>query len=313
MFAGESEGLDYQEVPRLLKSIPGHLANKVIWLLTEIQAGKKTAGDILGFLQGEKPIEECVAAIRHAIKANNLLNNVDVYPLYTTLPQEDQNLALLTKPDPNRRRVVITTNVAETSLTVEDVVYVVDSGLINEAQWDPDSQTKRVVTVLHSRAGCKQRWGRAGRVKDGEAYCLYTENQFFTEKKPNEESLFLEYTIPQIQRSDLKSVVLAAKAAGIDDLSTFNWIQRPPEEELVRAPQALKQIGALDDRGDLTEHGLELQSFGEEPALANLIAMADQFACAIEMATLIPMMKLGGMRYLLKNDKKWDAVTRRQV
>ncbi|TDA67628.1 MAG: hypothetical protein D9V45_01835 [Chloroflexi bacterium] len=304
-FASEGEALPFDQVPRLLKNIPDQLAAKVVWLLDEIQAGNKPAGDILGFLQGEKPIEQAVAAIRRSIKSIPKLSNVDVFPLYTTLPQEEQNKALLAKPDRTRRRVVITTNVAETSLTVEDVVYVVDSGLINEAQWDPESQTKRVVTVLHSQAGCKQRWGRAGRVCPGQAFCLYTEEQFA--------QLFPPYTIPQIQRSDLESVVLAAKAAGIDDLSTFEWIQRPPENELFRAPKALIQIGALDESGDLTEHGLELQSFGEEPALANLMAMADQFTCAIEVATLIPMMKLGGMRYLLKNDKKWDAVTRREV
>ncbi|MEL7659061.1 MAG: helicase-related protein, partial [Bacillota bacterium] len=284
-FMDEATPLPYDTLPKLMKIVSTEVANKVTWLLTEIASGNKQPGDILAFLQGEKPIEQAVTLIRQAVKSNKELDNVDVYPLYTTLPQEDQNKALLKKPDPTRRRVVVTTNVAETSLTVEDIVYVVDSGLINESQWLLSSQTKQVVTVLHSQAGCKQRWGRGGRVRDGQAYCLYTEQQF--------KDLFPEYTVPQIQRSDLEPVVLAAKAAGIDDLTNFDWIQKPPLDELERAPKSLKKIGALDSDGYLTEHGLELQSFGEEPAMGHLMAMADRFSCAIEMATIIPMIKLG--------------------
>lgn len=304
-FMDESTQLPYDSLPKLLKTVSSEVAKKVVWLLEEIAKGNKPSGDILAFLQGEKPIEQAVTQIRQGVKGNEKLNNVDVFPLYTTLPQEDQNKALLKKPDPSRRRVVVTTNVAETSLTVEDIVYVVDSGLINESQWQIASQTKQVVTVLHSQAGCKQRWGRGGRVKDGQAYCLYTEAQF--------KNLFPEFTKPQIQRSDLEAVVLAAKAAGIDDLTTFEWIQKPPLDELERAPNALKKIGALDQDGFLTEHGLELQSFGDEPAIGHLMAMADRFSCAIEMATLISMLKLSGMKYLFKNERKWDATTRREV
>jgi len=304
-FMDETTPLPYEAPPKLLKVISSEVANKVVWLLNEIASGNKPSGDILAFLQGEKPIEQAVTLIRQGVKGNKVLDNVDVFPLYTTLPQEEQNKALLKKPDPTRRRVVVTTNVAETSLTVEDIVYVVDSGLINESQWLLSSETKQVVTVLHSQAGCKQRWGRGGRVRDGQAYCLYTEEQFT--------HLFPEYTVPQIQRSDLEPVVLAAKAAGIDDLTDFDWIQKPPLDELNRAPESLKKIGALDPEGYLTEHGLELQSFGEEPAMGHLMAMADRFSCAIEMATIISMIKLGGLRFLFRNERKWDATTRREV
>lgn len=228
-----------------------------------------------------------------------------MFPLYTTLPQEEQDKALKEKPDPDRRRVVITTNVAETSLTVEGVVYVVDSGLINEAQWDPESQTKQIVTIPHSQAGCKQRWGRGGRVRDGQAYCLYTEGQFTT--------LFLPYSVPQIQRSPLEQVVLNAKVAGMDDVAHFDWIQKPPEQELERAPRILRDLGALDEFDDLTLLGVDLQAFADEPTLAKVMVMADRFACAIEMATILPMMKMGGHRYLLRWDRKWDATTRRAV
>ncbi|HWS83925.1 MAG TPA: S1 RNA-binding domain-containing protein, partial [Ktedonobacteraceae bacterium] len=253
-----------------------------------------------------RPIEQAVATLRQLIKSDEkLAGTVDVLPLYTTLPQEEQDKALKAKPDPNRRRVVITTNVAETSLTVEGVVYVVDSGLINEAQWDPESQTKQIVTIPHSQAGCEQRWGRGGRVRDGQAYCLYTKEQFTT--------IFPRYSVPQIQRSPLEQVVLNAKVAGIDDVGQFDWIEKPPEQELERAPRILRDLGALDELDDLTPLGIDLQTFADEPTLAKIMVMADRFACAIEMATLLPMIKMGGHRYLLHWDRKWDANTRRAV
>ncbi|CAG0950620.1 partial ATP-dependent RNA helicase HrpA, partial [Anaerolineae bacterium] len=305
-FEDESEELPYEAMPKLRKVVPDHVANKVMMLLEKIASNEKESGDILAFLQGEQPIERAVTLIRQRVKSDpKLADKVDVFPLYTTLPQEEQNKALLKKPDPSKRRVVVTTNVAETSLTVEDVVYVVDSGLINEARWDSKNATKEVVTTLQSQAGCKQRWGRAGRVRDGQAFCLYTENQF--------KALFPEFTVPQIQRSELDQIVLTAKAAGIDDIRNFDWIQKPPDEELDRAPRVLQKIGALDEKGDLTEHGLNLQAFADEPTLANLMTVADRFACAIEMATLLPMIKVGGLRHLLKWDRKWNAATRRAV
>ena len=305
-YADENEKLTYEEMPKLRKTISSTLAHKVLFLLEAMSSGEKEEGDILGFLQGVRQIDDAVSEIKKGINKNSkLVGLVDVYPLYTTLPQPEQDKALKPKPDPDRRRVVITTNVAETSLTVEGIVYVVDSGLINESQWDSDAETKQVIPVLHSKAGCIQRWGRAGRIRDGEAYCLYTRNQF--------EELFPDYTIPQIQRSPLEQIVLTAKAAGIDDIAKFGWIQKPPDKELERAPEILKRMGALDKDGDLTEHGLELQAFAEEPKLANLMTYADRFACSIEMATLIPMIKAGGLRHFLKWNNNWDADTKQKV
>ncbi len=305
-YAEECEKLAYEDIPKLKKIISSALAKKVLTLLEAMSSGEKQEGDILGFLHGAKEIDDAVSEIKKGIKSDSKLAElVDVYPLYTTLPQPEQDKALKSKPDPDRRRVVITTNVAETSLTVEGIVYVVDSGLIKEAQWDSESETKQVITVLHSKAGCIQRWGRAGRITDGEAYCLYTKNQF--------KELFLEYTIPQIKRSPLEQIVLTAKAAGIDDITKFEWIQKPPKKELERAPEILKDMGALDKEGDLTEHGLELQMFAEEPRLANLMTFADRFSCSVEMATIISMIKAGGLRHILNWNNDWDADTKQKV
>ena len=262
-------------------------------------------GDILAFLHGERPIEHAVNAIREKVDDEpKLAGKVDVLPLYTKLPQKQQDRALKSKPNKNRWRVVISTNVAETSLTVEGIVHVVDSALINESQWDPQTQTTYVMPTIHSQAGCQQRWGRAGRVQPGIAHCLYTEEQF---------KAFRAHTPPEIMRSPLEQIVLTAKATGVDDVQNFDWIQSPPREELVRAPHYLGQIGALDRDGDLTEHGLELRFFAAETDVANLMILADRFGCAVEMATLIPMLNLGGYTSLLNWDRSWDATTKRSV
>lgn len=262
-------------------------------------------GDILGFLQGEKPIDRAVSLIREMVDDEPMLaGKVDVLPLYTKLPQRQQDLALKPKKDKKRWRVVISTNVAETSLTVEGIVHVIETGLINESQWDPETQTSFVIPKIHSQAGCKQRWGRAGRIQPGIAHCLYTEEQF---------SQFPPHTFPEIVRAPLDQIVLTAKAAGVDNVKDFDWIQRPSEAELERAPYYLSQMGALDADGDLTEHGLELRSFAAETDIANLMILADRFGCAVEMATLIPMLKLGGYTKLLLWDRSWDAPTKRAV
>jgi HrpA-like RNA helicase/ribosomal protein S1 len=262
-------------------------------------------GDILGFLHGEKPILEAVEKIQAGIEEDNRLRGkADVLPLYTKLPQRQQDLALKPKKNKNRYRVVISTNVAETSLTVEGIVHVVDSGLINEAQWDPETRTSFVLPKPHSRAGCRQRWGRAGRVQPGIAHCLYTENQFEN---------FIPYTDPEIVRAPIDQIVLTALSAGVNKFDEFEWIEPPPPEELTRAPDYLKSIGALDEDGDITNHGLELRFFPAEIDIANLMILADRFGCVVEMATLLPMLDLGGYTKLLQWDRGWDAPTKRAV
>lgn len=287
-------------IARLAQEVPSAMATKMMRILKD-----EPPGDILGFLHGKRAIEQTVAILKASIEGEpTLAGKVDVYPLYTELSQPRQNQALLPKVDSDRRRVVITTNVAETSLTVEDIAYVVDSGLINLEQWDLRAETKQVPVLLHSQAGCRQRHGRTGRTRDGVAYCLYTREQW--------DNLFPKHTVPQIQRSSLEKLVLSAKAAGIEDLRTFDWIEDPPHEELDRAIQRLTERGALDDGGDLTDYGLELQGFAEEPEIANLMIAADRYACVTEMATIVAMMKVG-LRELLVWSNAWDAQTQLNV
>jgi HrpA-like RNA helicase len=304
---------------RYVNSMPEELANKVFEILlamisnepselTSVEVNHEwieAKGDILAFLHGERPIKEAVELISQKVAENPRLSSiVDVLPLYTKLTQNEQDRALKPKDDPKRIRVVVSTNVAETSLTVEGIVHVVDSGLINEPQWEPETQTTFVTPKKHSQSGCRQRWGRAGRVQPGIAHCLYTQEQFKS---------FPEHTLAEIARSPIDQIILTAKAAGVGDIAKFSWIQPPSQQELGRAPAYLQQIGAIDTDGDLTSHGLELRTYPAEIEYANLMILADRFGCAVEMATLLPMLELGGYSSLLQWDRSWDAQTKRAV
>ena len=282
------------------------MAKKVCGILQAMERGEEVQGDILGFLHGKRPIEDACRRIREFIEEDeNLVGKVDVFPLYAELGQPEQRAAYGSKKNPERRRVVISTNVAETSLTVEGIVHVVDSGLINETRWDPAIQTTIVLPTVHSQAGCRQRWGRSGRVRHGVVHCLYTEQQFVNEFPP--------HTVPEIRRAPLEQVVLTAKAAGVDDVLSFDWIEKPSLDELKRSSLSLSRRGALDKELDLTEHGLELHGFTDHPDIANLMVLADRMACVVEMATLLAMTKAGGRQALLRWNRDWDATTKRHV
>lgn len=223
------------------------------------------------------------------------------------------------------RRVVVSTNVAETSLTIHGILHVVDSGLIKQNKWVPETETTALRPILQSRAGCKQRWGRAGRLQAGDAWPLYTREQFGLDadvnRAPGENGdprCFPYYSQPEIRRSPLEQVLLTAKKAGLEslDVKNFPWLEAPNAAELERAEGSLVAKGALDGNGRLTHHGLELSGFQAEPRLANLMVIADRMACAVEMATVLAALTATNhqvKRKLLLQDPEWDEVTRRRV
>lgn len=289
--------------------MPQEMAKKVIEILRNIESGnEKIVGHILGFLQGERAIKQAIDLILEGLESNpELENNVDVLPLYAALPQEQQDKALSYRGDHRKTRVIIATNVAEISLTVDGVSHVIDSGLINKSIWDPYTQTNSVETICNSQAGCKRRWSKSVRIGSGIAHCLYTEDQY-EQFSPNDSFM------AEITRTPLEWVILRAKQAGVDDITQFDWIQRPSTVELDRAARFLQQIGAIDSENDLTEHGLRLLKVGQaEINDANLMILADHFGCAIEMATVIAMRKLNGYHKLLIWENSWDESTRNYV
>lgn len=280
---------------------------------------KHEDGHILVFLPGSREIDQTVSAIR----ALDLPDTVAL-PLYAQRPLDEQEAAL--KPDSKKhkdvygkRRVVVSTNVAETSLTVEDVKYVIDSGYIKESYWNPATAVAELQTLRHSKAGCRQRWGRAGRVGPGHAFMLYTAKQF--------ESIFPNDTTPALARSSLEQVLLTAKAAGVrsarsgGNLLDFEWMPLAKAEdnarlaeELRRAYKVLRSQDAIDEEGDLTRFGLEMRSMPAALDVARIFTEAELHSMGIEVATLLPFLRLDyGLQAVLLWKNEWDPYTKLQV
>ncbi len=295
-FATEAEKLPYEKPSQLRGLIVPALVKKVVWLLKEQVAGRKGKGNILAFLQGVKPIEEAVLAISKEVDSDpQLKGKIDVYPLYSDLDKAKKDLVL--KEAENKKiRVIVSTNVAEASVTVAGVVYVVETGIENQSNWQSDTLETKVGLNLISQANAKQRWGRSGRTAPGEVHCLYTEEQFKT---------MLPFPIPEIARTSMEEIILLLKKLGVDDLNT-GWIEDPNPTELARSMTSLKKSGALDEDGMLTGYGLLLEEFKYTATLTDLIIMSDKFGCAVEVATLLPVIKNGGHKYVLARDDKWD-------
>ena len=261
-----------------------------------------THGDILAFMATVAGIESAVVDCRQRVARAGLADCVTVLPLHGRLAPAQQRDAL-DPAEPGRRKVVLATTIAETSLSVKGIVHVVDSGLVLHPTWDPVSETTDARPHPHSQAGCRQRWGRAGRMEAGHAHCIYTREQF--------ESFEL-YTSAEIERNKIDDLVLKAKSAGVGRLDEFPWLTAPKQDELTRAERVLREAGALDGEGDLTEHGLELQSFAMSPTLVNLLLNADQLACAVEMSVIVGFLLKSDQErdgHVLRVDRNWDAAT----
>jgi HrpA-like RNA helicase len=280
---------------------------------------KQEDGHILVFLPGTREIDQTVSAI----KAYDL-PNVEALPLYAQRPLDEQESAL--NPDPKRhpnvygkRRVVVSTNVAETSLTVEGVKYVIETGYIKESYWNPSTEISELQTVRHSQAGCKQRWGRAGRVSPGHTYMLYTRKQF--------EETFPKDSTPALARSSLEQVLLTAKTGGArtakrrdgtwdkERVLDFAWIPLARDEdarrfkdEMRRAYESLVRQKAIDEQGDLTRFGLELRGMPAAMDVARIFTEGELHSMGIEVATLLPFLKLEyGLQGVLLWKKEWPA------
>jgi len=248
-------------------------------------------GDVLAFLPAKQMIEDAVIALE-----KKLGPEIDVYPLYRSVSERIQAAAREARPPGGRRRVVVATNIAETSLTLEGMTFLVDSGLITQSSWDVASASKTLFPVPHSQDGVRQRWGRVGRKAPGWVYPLYSREQY--ESLP-------AHTPPESVREDLEGFVLQAAAVGISNPLDYVWpasFARAHEDEATarfragfvaearRSLGALKARGLLDEEGDVTGAGSELLAFNGSLAHANALAGADELACGVEAATVLALL-----------------------
>lgn len=227
-------------------------------------------GDVLVFLTGEEEIETACEELRDRVEQQDpkRCGPIDVIPLYSTLPPAQQQRIFRDAPKANKfgvagRKVIFSTNVAETSLTIDGIVYVVDPGLSKQKIYNPRVMIESLLVSPISKASAKQRAGRAGRTRPGKCFRLYTEESFNEELQEN--------TFPEIQRSNLSSVILNLKKLGIDDIIHFDYMDPPAPETMMRALELLNYMGALCDEGDLTELGNLMAQIPLEPELAKML------------------------------------------
>ena len=242
-------------------------------------------GDILLFLTGEQEIEQTcqqlAAEVDQARLQNDALQPLVCLPLYSSLPPQKQRLVF---EETKGRKCVVSTNIAETSLTIDGVVYVVDPGFSKQKVYNPRVRVESLLVSPISKASSSQRSGRAGRTKPGKCFRLYTEKAFMKELQ--------EQTYPEILRSNLGSVVLQLKKLGIDDLVHFDFMDPPAPETLMRALELLNYLGALDDEGNLTEMGDKMADFPLDPQLSKLLIASPLYKCSNEALSIAAMLSV---------------------
>lgn len=256
-------------------------------------------GDILVFLTGQEEIEAAEQNLQEtARKLGSKVPEMVICPIYASLPSELQSKIFEPTP-PGARKVVLATNIAETSLTIDGIVYVIDPGFVKENVYNARTGMESLVVTPCSRASANQRSGRAGRVGPGKCFRLYTKFAFYNELD--------EDTTPEIQRTNLNSVVLLLKSLGINDLIEFDFMDPPPAETLIRALEQLYALGALNDRGELTKIGRQMAEFPTDPMLAKSILAADKYGCVEEVLSIIAMLGEASALFYRPKDKKIHA------
>ncbi|TGO88202.1 hypothetical protein BPOR_0177g00150 [Botrytis porri] len=240
------------------------------------------SGDVLIFLTGQDEIEAAEERISDiSKKLGSRVPELVICPIYANLPTDLQTKIF--EPTPKgARKVVLATNIAETSLTIDGIVYVIDPGFVKENVYNPATGMSKLVTVACSRASANQRSGRAGRVGPGKCFRLYTKWAFMNEME--------ESTTPEIQRTNLNGTVLLLKSLGINDLLTFDFMDPPPTETLIGALNQLYALSALNNRGELTKIGRQMAEFPTDPQVAKSIIASDQLACSDEVLSIMAML-----------------------
>jgi ATP-dependent helicase HrpB len=239
-----------------------------------VKAVKENEGDVLVFLPGEGEIRKCAELLK------GKLLDFAIHPLYGQLPQREQFAAIM--PNKNgKRKVVLATSIAETSLTIEGVKIVIDSGFARVSKFDPKSGLSRLETVQITKDSADQRAGRAGRLSAGVCYRMWT--------KANQERM-IEHRTPEIMEADLAALVLDMAKWGISNLNQLTWLSPPPKAAVMQAVDVLTNLNALDMNKRITEHGKEIHQLPCHPRIAHMLLKAKQdnaIALATDIAAIL--------------------------
>jgi ATP-dependent helicase HrpB len=226
-----------------------------------LESAKKHTGDILVFLPGEGEIRKTAELLKPDA------NTFAIHPLYGMLPQAQQFAAIMPNKG-GKRKIVLATSIAETSLTIEGVKIVVDSGFSKMQRFDPKSGLSRLETIQIAKDSADQRAGRAGRLSAGVCYRMWT---------PATQARLKSHRVPEILEADLASLVLDLFVWGIQDINQLFWISQPPAAHVAQAMDVLVQIGAIEN-GKLTAHGKQIHQLACHPRIAHMLLLAPNLA-----------------------------------
>jgi ATP-dependent RNA helicase DDX35 len=291
----------------LEKSTPDYVQT-ILETVLDIHFSEES-GDVLVFLTGQEEIDAIQALLEDRLyrdpsqQRHGAGLTIRVLPLHSSLPVEQQ-MAVFTPTAFGERKVILSTNIAETSVTIDNIAYVIDCGFVKVKSFDPYSGTESLFPIPISQASANQRAGRAGRVRPGKCFRIFPEPSF---------SRLPIHSVPEIQRTSLASVVLLLKALGVDDVVHFDFISPPSVESLVQAMELLHALKVIDNDGRLTDPlGNQIAEFPLEPLLAKMCMSSGAMECSEEAITIAAMLSVPpvfiGVRELVnKVDKARNA------
>ncbi|XP_020969245.1 pre-mRNA-splicing factor ATP-dependent RNA helicase DEAH1-like isoform X2 [Arachis ipaensis] len=256
-------------------------------------------GDILVFLTGQEEIETAEEILKHRTRGlGTKIAELIICPIYANLPTELQ--AKIFEPTPEgARKVVLATNIAETSLTIDGIKYVIDPGFCKMKSYNPRTGMESLLVTPISKASAMQRAGRSGRTGPGMCFRLYTAYNFHNDLDDN--------TVPEIQRTNLANVVLTLKSLGIHDLLHFDFMDPPPAEALLKALELLFALSALNKLGELTKVGRRMAEFPVDPMLSKMIVASEKYKCSDEIISIAAMLSVGNSIFYRPKDKQVHA------
>lgn len=277
------------EISFLTESCDNYLKACVTTAIGIHMSQEDSEGDILIFLTGQDEVDEAVSSLIEkatdlkSFKNKNPIKKLWILPLYGSLPVTEQ-LKVFERTPKSCRKIIVSTNIAETSLTINGIVFVIDCGFMKLKAYDSRLGSESLITVAVSKSSANQRAGRAGRYRSGKAFRLYPESEFLKLK---------EHTPPEMQRCDLSSVIIQLKALGIDNVCRFDFLSAPPSTNLVNSLELLHALEALDHNSKLTTPiGFQMAEFPLHPCHSKALLSAEKFDCVQEILTIIAMLQV---------------------
>ena len=266
--------------------------------------GSEGDGDILLFLTGREEIDAAIQMIsERAASLNPKAPSILALPMFAGLTTEQQMYVFEPAPE-NTRKVIVSTNISEASITIDGIIFVIDCGFVKLRAFNPVTGIETLTATSISKASATQRAGRAGRTKPGKCFRLYTEVAY---------DQMAEVTVPEIQRSNLAPIILQLKALGIDNIVRFEFLTPPPAELVIRALDLLYSLGALDDYAKLTRPlGMRMAELSVEPMMAKVLLSAPKFDCLSEILSIAAMISLQGATWFSHDGEKKATETARR-